>query len=107
MAGLTSLTLGARPAAAQADTALARIRARGRLSVALYNDMPPFHVAGKGIDVDLAAALAKALGVELSLLPFNADENMNDDLRNMVWRGHSTWASVRPTCCCTCRWTAR
>ncbi|MBL8304050.1 MAG: transporter substrate-binding domain-containing protein, partial [Ideonella sp.] len=27
-------------------------------------------------------------GVPLSLLPFNADENMNDDLRNMVWRGH-------------------
>jgi hypothetical protein len=26
--------------------------------------------------------------VSLSLLPFNADENMNDDLRNMVWRGH-------------------
>jgi ABC-type amino acid transport substrate-binding protein len=26
--------------------------------------------------------------VELSPLPFNADENMNDDLRNLVWRGH-------------------
>jgi ABC-type amino acid transport substrate-binding protein len=78
------------PALAQADasSALARVKSRGRLSVALYNDMPPFHVAGKGIDVDLAAALARALGVELSLLPFNADENMNDDLRNMVWRGH-------------------
>lgn len=76
-------------ASAQAEpTALARVRARGRLSVAVYQDMPPFHVAGKGIDVDLAAALAKALGVELSLLPFNADENMSDDLRNMVWRGH-------------------
>ena len=50
--------------------------------------MPRFHVAGKGIDIELADALAKALGVELSLLPFNADENMNDDLRNMVWRGH-------------------
>ena len=68
--------------------ALARVRARGRLVVAVYNDMPPFHVAGKGIDVDVAVALAKALGVELSLMPFNADENMNDDLRNMVWRGH-------------------
>lgn len=76
-------------ARAQADaSALAKVRARGRLVVAIYNDMPPFHVAGKGIDIELAGALAKALGVELSLLPFNADENMNDDLRNMVWRGH-------------------
>lgn len=64
------------------------IRKRGRLTVAVYNEMPPFHAGGQGIDVDLARALAKRLGVELSLLPFNADENMNDDLRNMVWRGH-------------------
>ncbi|MBL8333911.1 MAG: transporter substrate-binding domain-containing protein [Rubrivivax sp.] len=71
-----------------AESALARVRQRGRLTVGLYNDMPPFHVAGKGIDVDLATALAERLGVAYSPLPFNADENMNDDLRNMVWRGH-------------------
>jgi ABC-type amino acid transport substrate-binding protein len=69
-------------------TALERVRKRGRLVVGLYNEMPPFHVAGKGIDVDLAQALSKALGVELSMLPFTADENMDDDLRNMVWKGH-------------------
>jgi ABC-type amino acid transport substrate-binding protein len=68
--------------------ALERIRARGRLLVGLYNDMPPFHVAGRGIDVELARALARSLGLEVSMLPFNADENMNDDLRNMVWKGH-------------------
>ena len=45
-------------------------------------------MAGKGIDVDIAAALADALGLKLSMLPFNADENMNDDLRNRVWKGH-------------------
>lgn len=69
-------------------TALERIRQRGRLIVAVYNDLPPFHAAGKGIEVELAAALAQSLGVTLSLLPFNADENMNDDLRNVVWKGH-------------------
>ena len=69
-------------------SALAKIKARGRLVVAIYNDMPPFHMAGKGIDVELARLLAKSMGLELSLLPFNADENMNDDLRNLVWRGH-------------------
>ena len=68
--------------------ALDRIRARGTLSVAIYQDMPPFHLAGEGIDIELARALAGALEVKLSLLPFLADENMGDDLRHMVWRGH-------------------
>jgi len=67
---------------------LERIRERGTLTVAVYQDMPPFHVAGQGIDIALAQALAAALGVKLALLPFVADENMGDDLRNMVWRGH-------------------
>lgn len=75
-------------AQAQPGEALARIRARGRLVVGVYNDLPPFHQGGRGIDVELAGALADALGLGLSLLPFNADEDMNDDLRNMVWRGH-------------------
>jgi polar amino acid transport system substrate-binding protein len=56
--------------------------------VAVYNDMPPFHVAGSGHRRRLAARWRSALGVKLTLLPFNADENMNDDLRNLVWRGH-------------------
>ena len=67
---------------------LAQVRERGRLVVGLYEDMPPFHVKGQGIDIDLGRALAEALGVKFSPLPFNADENMNDDLRNMVWKGH-------------------
>ena len=47
-------------------TALARVRARGRLVVGLYQDLPPFHVAGAGIDVALGRALARALGVEMT-----------------------------------------
>ncbi len=69
-------------------TPLTRVHERGVLRVGLYHDMPPFHVDGKGIDVELAQALAASLGVKLSLLPFHADDSMNDDLRNMVWRGH-------------------
>lgn len=79
-AGLAPLPLAATP--------LARLRERGVLSVALYQDMPPFHAAGQGIDVELARSLAEALGLRLSLLPFDAGENMADDLRHMVWRGH-------------------
>jgi ABC-type amino acid transport substrate-binding protein len=87
--------LGAAAAAAVAGapprlsaTPLARVRERGVLTVGIYHDMPPFHVDGKGIDVDLAQALAESLGVKLALLPFQADESMNDDLRHMAWRGH-------------------
>jgi ABC-type amino acid transport substrate-binding protein len=69
-------------------TPLDKVKSRGTLSVGLYQDMPPFHVDGAGIDVELGRALAQALGVSYSPLPFPADENVNDDLRNMVWRGH-------------------
>jgi ABC-type amino acid transport substrate-binding protein len=69
-------------------TPLERVRERGALTVGIYQDMPPFHAGGKGIDIELAQALAESLGVRLSLLPFHADENMADDLRHMVWRGH-------------------
>jgi len=86
----TALSLGGAMAWAQAEEpdALARIRARGSLIVAVYNTMPPFHVDGAGIDVKIAEQLALALGVKLSLMPFSAGENMEDDLRNMVWKGH-------------------
>ena len=87
-AGAAGLAAWALPSLAQEKTALQRVRERGTLSVGLYNEMPPFHNAGQGIDVALAHALAAALGVKASLLPFNADENMNDDLRNIVWKGH-------------------
>ena len=69
-------------------TPLARVLERGVLRVGVYHDMPPFHVDGKGIDVELAQALAESLSVKLALMPFHADDSMNDDLRNMVWRGH-------------------
>jgi len=85
-AAFTALAAALPPLHAQPT--LESLRRRGRLAVAVYNEMPPFHDQGRGIDVDLAGLLAKALGVELALLPFNAAENVDDDLRNMVWRGH-------------------
>lgn len=77
---------------AQELTDLARIRASGVLKVAVYKDNAPFSSgpanAMSGLDVSLAEALARQLGLKLTLLPFDAGENMNDDLRNMVWKGH-------------------
>jgi ABC-type amino acid transport substrate-binding protein len=86
IAGIIGLTLSF---TASAD--LVSVKSKGILKVAVYNDFAPFsngRTNTQGIDVDIAEALAKKLGVKLSLLPFDAGENLNDDLRNMVWKGH-------------------
>lgn len=76
------------PACAGELSALVKIRHSGVLKVALYRNFAPFSHDGHGVDVDLAEALAAKLGVKMSPLWFDADENMEDDLRNMVWKGH-------------------
>ncbi len=65
-----------------------KIQQSGSLKVAVYNEFAPFSDHGAGIDVDLATALSKKLGLRLNLLPFPAGESLDDDLRNMVWKGH-------------------
>jgi ABC-type amino acid transport substrate-binding protein len=65
-----------------------KIQQSGSLKVAVYQQFAPFSDKGAGIDVDLAEALAKKLGLALKLLPFPAGEELGDDLRNMVWKGH-------------------
>ncbi len=72
------------PAAADLD----KIRTRGQLSVAVYDDFPPWSGKAGGIDHELAGAIATKLGLKLSLIPFPAGEDVSDDLRNMVWKGH-------------------
>ncbi|HUN93881.1 MAG TPA: transporter substrate-binding domain-containing protein [Burkholderiaceae bacterium] len=73
---------------ARADADLDRIHARGTIKVAVYKDFFPFSEDGKGIDIELANALAERLGVRAEVLPFDAGEELGDDLRNMVWKGH-------------------
>ena len=75
-------------AAAPARAGWDKIRESGALKVAVYNEFAPFSDKGAGIDVDLAQVLAAKLGLRLSLMPFPADEEVADDLRNMVWKGH-------------------
>lgn len=71
---------------------LDRVRASGVLKVAIYKDNAPYSDGAAnqlhGIDVSLAQGLANELNLRLQMLPFDAGENMGDDLRNMVWRGH-------------------
>ena len=84
---LAALLLGSH-LPAQADEQLDSIRKRGRLKVAVYNNFPPYSDAGKGIDVELGEALAAKLGLKVEIIGFLAGEDMGDDLRNMVWKGH-------------------
>jgi ABC-type amino acid transport substrate-binding protein len=64
----------------------------GTLRIAVYRDFPPFsyHREGElvGVDVDLGRSIASQLGVRASFMPITADENVDDDLRNAVWKGH-------------------
>lgn len=88
----SALGLGPHAVQAQELFDLEKVRASGVLKVAVYKDNAPYS-DGKGqdmegVDVALARALAMDMGLKLSLLPFDAGEKMDDDLRNMVWRGH-------------------
>ena len=83
-----ALALAGLPARAEDDAVWAAVRKNGALRVAFYKDFAPFSDDGKGADVDVAAALAARMGLKMSPMFFDADENMDDDLRNMVWKGH-------------------
>lgn len=84
---LSCLTVGL-CAALPAHADWAKIEQSGGLKVAVYTEFAPFSDSSGGIDVELAQALAGKLGLKLNLLPFPAGENLSDDLRNMVWKGH-------------------
>lgn len=77
---------------ASADGALDKIKEKGVIEIAVYKDLPPFSYREKGrsvgLDVDIAKALARQLDVNASIRMVGADENMEDDLRNNVWKGH-------------------
>lgn len=92
LAGWSLLSAHAWAQAEDAEELYAKIRASGSLKVALYKDNAPFsdEVNGEmvGLDVDIARALAKAMGLGLSAMAFPAGETMDADLRWMVERGH-------------------
>lgn len=64
---------------------------KNEIVVSVYRDFAPFssEVNGQpmGIDVDMARAIAKGLGVRLRLRWVTADENVEDDMRNTLWKG--------------------
>lgn len=84
---LALICSGATLASAQDKSALEAVHQRGVLSIAVYNEFAPFSDHGKGIDVDIAEALAAKVGVKASLVWFNSGDNVGGDLRKMIWKG--------------------
>lgn len=66
------------------------IIAAGELKVAVYKDFAPYsfqdHGQARGVDVELAQALADAMGVRLQLIWAPPGEKLDDDLRDYIWR---------------------
>jgi polar amino acid transport system substrate-binding protein len=67
------------------------IKRDGTLHVAVYRDFAPFADEGKGIDVDVANALAEKMGLKADVKAYPDADSVDGDLRNIVWRGHPLW----------------
>ncbi|MGB0696813.1 MAG: substrate-binding periplasmic protein [Rhodospirillaceae bacterium] len=63
----------------------------GTITIGVYRDLPPYSTNDgsgvKGIDVEVGAELARRMGLKVAYLELTADENLDDDLRNGVWKG--------------------
>lgn len=64
----------------------------GYLKVGVYENFPPYsyEVNGepRGLDVELGKRIAEEMGLEFKVHWIVPDENLGDDLRNNVWKGH-------------------
>ena len=64
---------------------------RGTLYFAVYNDFAPFswleEGQAKGVDIEIAKIIAAEIGVEARFNFFSADESVDADFRNQIWRG--------------------
>jgi polar amino acid transport system substrate-binding protein len=90
LAALAASPAGARP--------LDEVMAAKSLRVIAYYDNAPFSWDDggklKGIDVDLARAIARELGVESEVLLRVQGEKEDDDIRANVWKGPLTGGGV-------------
>jgi polar amino acid transport system substrate-binding protein len=91
-AWLTSLSLLCAPLQAQVRS-FDSINASGVLKVALYENFPPYsfkqNAQPRGVDYEIAQALAQGLGLKLEVLWAPPGEKLDDDLRDYIWRGHN------------------
>ncbi|QQP87503.1 transporter substrate-binding domain-containing protein [Skermanella sp. TT6] len=86
-----AVVLTAATAVSAAAVPLDDVVARGVVRIAVYRDFPPFSYREdgvlKGADVDLGKAIGEKLGLRVDFMELTADETMDDDLRNAVWKG--------------------
>jgi polar amino acid transport system substrate-binding protein len=96
--GVLAITLVALTASSAGARPLDEVVAAKSLRVIAYYDNAPFSWEDggklKGIDVDLARAIARELGVESEVLLRVQGEKEDDDLRANVWKGPLTGGGV-------------
>ncbi len=86
-----ALALWTASASAAPAASLQDVKREGTLHVAVYKDYAPFADEGEGIDVDVAKALAARLGVAAEVKGYPDADDIDGDLRNIIWRGHHLW----------------
>ena len=86
------------PAFPARAASLEKIRSAGILRIAVYRDFAPWAwlegATLRGIDVDLGTAIAHKLGVRPEFRDFLAGDDVDDDLRSMVWKGPATGGTL-------------
>jgi ABC-type amino acid transport substrate-binding protein len=91
----TAMLLPACPVRAMS---LDKVRAAGVMRIAVYRDFEPWAwfdgATLRGIDVDIGIAIAAKIGVRAEFIDFLAGEDVDEDLRNMVWKGPATGGRV-------------
>src|SRR5512147_469434 len=91
VASWLALAVGATQGGSAAAATFEEIKQGGTLHVAVYKDFAPFADEGKGVDVDVASALAGKLGLKAEVKAYPDADSVDGDLRNIVWRGHPLW----------------
>ncbi|WGW02825.1 substrate-binding periplasmic protein [Tropicibacter oceani] len=68
-----------------------QIQERGYMTVAVYEDYPPYSWRdggqARGVDVDIARLIAEYIGVKAQFRFVAAGENLEADLRHNIWQG--------------------
>ena len=86
------------PAVPLRAASLDKVRAAGVLHIGVYRDFEPWAwiADGKptGIDVDLGSAIAAKIGVRPQFRDYLAGEDVDEDLRTIVWKGPPTGGTL-------------
>ena len=98
LALLASSTVGLARADDENPDRLDLVQKKGSIEFIVYRDFPPYSNEKdgvfSGVDVDMGSALAAALGVKASFRTFIPGDDLDDDLRNQLWRGTIVGGSV-------------